>query len=116
MAQRFPAYTMRDDVLYLLGSESDWATLSSLRLSYTAQPADLTADASTIVLPADAREPLAARLCAFYLWRLVSDPLWKVTPDMAQVWDGKADAEDRKFLARIARTGQRQSYRVRDVT
>ena len=115
MVQPWPCFTMRNDVLYLLGTETDWAVMSSLRISYTAQPADLTADASALVVPLDARESLATTLCAFYLWRLVQDPAYRVPAEMAQTWDEKATTERTRFLARIGRTGQKQSFRVRNV-
>lgn len=115
MVQPWPCYTMRDNVLYLMGTETDWSVMSSLRLSYTAQPADITDDASALVVPADAREALATMLCAFYLWRLVQDPAYRVPAEMAQTWDEKASTERTRFLSRIARTGQKQSFRVRNV-
>jgi hypothetical protein len=115
MAQPWPAFTMRNDVLYLLGTETDWSVMSSLRISYTAQPADVTQDSSALVVPLDARETLATSLCAFYLSRLVSEPTHRVTSEMASVWDTKADTERSRFLGRIGRTGQKQRFRVRNV-
>jgi hypothetical protein len=115
MAQPFPAFTLRDDTLFLLGDESSWNSIASLKLSYTPQPAPLTGDNSIIPLPPDALDALATMLCAFYLWRLVGDPAYRVTGDMASLWDGKARDERKAFLERIQRTGQRQSFRVRDV-
>ena len=115
MLQKFPAVTVRDNTLYLLGNETDWELLASLKLTYTPRPASVLSDTSVLEVPDDALDALATMLCSFYLWRLVSDPQYRVTGDMASLWDGKAEKERTKFLNRIWRTGQRQSYRVRDV-
>lgn len=116
MPQPWPGVTLRDNTLFLLGDVDAWTAFASLKLTYTPSPASVTGDNSVLEVPDDALDALATMLCAFYLWRLVGDPAYRVTGDMANLWDSKASGERDRFLNRIWRTGQRQSYRVRDVT
>lgn len=116
MPQPFPAVTIASNTLYLLGTAEGWARMASLRITYTAQPDDIVDDDSVLVVPVDAREALAHGLAAFWLGRLVGNPQYQVDADAVGYREGKAAEEQKKFLTRIWRTGQRQSYRVRDVT
>jgi len=116
MPQPWPAYTVFAETLYPLGPESAWTRVASLRLSVTRQPDDVVDDDTALIVPVDAREALATQLQAFYLKRLVGNPQFNVNTDMVSLAMQDAKMRTDEFLDRIARVGQRQSYRVRDVT
>lgn len=114
IVQRFPAFTLRDNALYFLGSQQAYSRFSVFRLVYTPNPADLTLG-GTVPLPHDAREPLASRLALFGLMRLVGNPEFKITAADIQPFSARAQGERTEFLTAIFRVAQRQRYVVRDV-
>lgn len=122
MRHPIPAYTLRDNVLYLLGNDEvgqlaqAYQNYTGLVLSYTPIPADVTGDDSTFVgFPDDVRESLAALLAAFWLRRLVSNPMYNVDRTDADYFDSIAREERARFLGRIYQITQRQSYYIREV-
>lgn len=112
---QLPAYTLRDEVLYFLGNDTDYATFASATLTYTPQNADLTADTDTFQVTADARETFALGLAAFWMRRLIDDPAYKCTVGAYREVKAAYDEEKTRFLSRIFRVTQRQSYTVRAV-
>ena len=110
-----PAYTLRSNVIYLLGQDTDYTNFSSFLLTYTPLSVDVVNGTSAIPLPNDSREALAAMLAAFYLKRLVDDPQYRVSKRTAELYMSDAETERGKFLRRIWRTTQNQNYVIRDV-
>lgn len=121
MPHPIPAYTLLNNVILLLGNDQvgqlsqAYENYEGLVLSYTPIPADLTADASVFILPDDAKEALASMLAAFWVRRLVGNPNFQVERADADYWDVVANEERKRFLTRIFRTTQRQSYYIREV-
>lgn len=110
-----PAYTLRSNVLYFLGGEPSYASIANFYLTYTPLPVALTTEQSVTVLPDDSLEAFAALLAAEWLKRMVGNPAFDVDAETAGVYQQDADKLYAAFITRIRRTGQRQSYRVRDV-
>ncbi len=114
-SNRFPAFTFRNDALYFLGQQFNYARYSLFRLVYTPNPADL-ASGGTVPLPHDAREPLASRLAVFGLMRLIGNPQFKITAADIQPFGARASAERKEFFTAIFRVAQKQRYTMRDVS
>lgn len=115
MTNPVPSFTFRNNVLYFLGLDTDYAGFASFTLTYTPLANDVTSKLSVIALPDDARGPLAAMLAAFFLKRLVDDPAYKVTAKTAALYMKDAAEEERDWLTRIWRLTQRENYVIRDV-
>lgn len=111
-----PAFTLRNNFLYLLGNAAAYSRYSEWRLYYTPIPAAITADNSPISLPDDSCECLSKLLAGFFLKRLVGNAEFKVTGEIMAMYMGEAMEEKKNFLSRIFRVTQRQTYRVRDVS
>ena len=109
-----PAYTLRSNVLYLLGQASDYTNFSTFVLTYTPASVDISALTDTIPLPDDARAALVGMLAAFFLKRLIDDPRYTVTAATAGLFTGDAGVERARFLRRIWRTTQNTDYVIRD--
>jgi hypothetical protein len=116
MSQRVPGWTFRHNTLLLLGKVADYANYTEGVLTYTPLGTDLTADASTFLLPDDAREWLAAELAVYWLSRMVGLPQAGVTGDVVGVYVQRAQVARQALLTRIRSLGMRQDYRIRDVT
>lgn len=116
MPYMWPAYSVRDNVLYFLGSDANYAQFSKFTLTYTPLPAALATGASVTVLPDDALDCLAALLAAFWLKRLVGNPAFDVSPGAAELYIAEAAGVRADFLTRIWKTTQRMTYRVRDAS
>lgn len=115
MRTTIPAVYLRDNVLYLAGVAADYTAFSQIAVFYTPMPAEITSELATLTLPDDAKEALAAKIAGNALTRLVGNPLYKITREIAKEFRDRGDAECKDFLTRIWRITQRQSYRVRDV-
>lgn len=122
MPHMIPAYTLLNNVLYLLGNDQvgqlaqAYQNYSAMVLSYTPIPADLTSNSSEFTgFLDDAREAFAAMLAAFWLRRLVSDPKYGVQRVDADYFDSVAEQEKARYLRRIWTTTQKQSYFIREV-
>lgn len=110
-----PAWTLRSNVIYLLGQPGDYGNFASFVLTYTPLSVDVAGLNAPILLPDDSREALAAMLAAFFLKRLVDDPQYRVSKRTAELYMSDAATERAKFLRRIWRTTQNQDYVIRDV-
>lgn len=115
MPQPFPAYTFRNDIVYLLGSADDWSQVDTLSFYYTGIPEDPEDAEDVLSVPIDARDALAAKVAAFYAGRLMGQPQWNMDQTQVQKLEMEAQAAWDAWLSRITRLGQRQRYRVRDV-
>ena len=115
LAQRWPSFTLRNNTVYLMGTETGWSQIAELRLTYSAVPLDLTSDSSVFALHDDARETLAASLAAFYLGRLVGNPEYQVGLDASTASDARATETRSQWMRRIIMVTQRQSWQIRDV-
>ncbi len=97
-----------------MGGQSAYANIANFYLTFTPLPADFTTEQDVTVLPADALDAFAAMLAAEWLKRMVGTPGFDVDAETSGVYTQEAAALYRDFITRIRRTGQRQSYRVRD--
>ena len=114
MPYSWPAYTLRDNVLYFLGSDANYAQFSTFTLTYTPLPAPLTTEQSVTILPDDALDAFAALLAGTWLMRMVGSPAFDVSAGAAQLYLDNGARERAEFITRIWKTTQRQVYRVRD--
>lgn len=112
---RLPAYTFQGNVLYFVGPERSYSQASTFRLPYTALVADPTALSSVLTVPDDARNCLALMLAGFYLMRLVSEPMWRVTEDLAVAKVTEGQKARAAFIHRITRVGRGQRHVMRNV-
>jgi len=115
MVQSFPAFSIRNNIFFPIGDATMWAQIASVKITATANPADITEDASTFVLPVDALDALASDLAAFYVSRLVGEPAYRITEAAVREKRKVATDEIDLFLERVWQVGRRQSYRVRNV-
>lgn len=115
MNSPLPTYTLINNSLIFLGSDTDYAAYSAWTLTFTPLGVAVAGLASVIGLPDDALEPMALGLAAFFLQRLVDDPQYRVTARTADLYASDAKARRSAFLTRIWRVTQRQNFLVRDV-
>lgn len=117
MGPSLPAFTLRDNTLFFLGSDTNYARFTEFRLTYTPIPERIVDEDSVVALPDDALEPLAAGLASFGLRRLVGNPLYGVTMAMWRTYDEDAALQEAMFLRRIFMgIAQRQNYSVKVVS
>lgn len=109
----FPAYTLRNDKLLLLGIDTDWSQVETFILTYTPLCADLVIG-SNVILPDEVRRCMATMLANEWLGRLVGNPAFDIDSETAGYWEQRAGRERESFLKGILQVAQRQSYRVRD--
>lgn len=112
-----PAYTFRNNVIYLLGAPQQYSQFAEFRLSYTPIPADMVDEDSVLVVPDDARDALVAMLATWALRRLVGNPMYGVSMAVWREYDNDAQITRSTFLRRIFQgIAQRQNYEINVVT
>lgn len=109
-----PRYTFRDNVLYFLGGEDQYAQVSSFFLTYTAIAPSLTALTSTVLLTDDSLDALALMLAGEWLMRMVGNPSFGVSAEAAGLYMQRGEAMRLAYVTRVRRLAQRQRYAVRD--
>lgn len=112
----FPAWTFRNNTIFLLDDATRWGQASNFALTYTPLVADPATLTTPLVLDDDTREYLVAALAAFYLARLRSQPAYRVDDGAVKLALEAAGLEKAKVLARAFALKKRQKYYQRDVT
>lgn len=109
---RHPAATILGTTCYLLGEEV-WWQWASVVVRFIAQPSLALTDATTLALPDDAFDCLAARLAASFATRLVENgqPL---VANAGQLMED-ARAAEAQFLERVGAWKRPQTLRIREV-
>lgn len=110
---RHPAATFLGNTVHLLGLPDWWTPWASVTVRYVPQPSQTLTDATTLALPDDALDVLAAKLAAWMATRVAGSA--KPTVINAGQLLTDANGIEAEFLLRIGGRQRGQTLRIREV-